>query len=187
MQMGISQIDMAILLPACAAAWNLVGGHTSFSNRKSAARIYHSPDGLFAFEVPVGWEQRTLDGSNELTLLNGEISVSVSAAETQAGDSVDQFMEFNKALLRSMSPAAEVWAEGQVTVAGASGAYFTMFCPGARGRTIVRVAAALIRHRLYIFKSAAPSAQLYAAQAAINRMEQSFKVGEGSPEIKPVV
>ncbi len=187
MQMGISEIDMAILLPACAAAWNLVGGHTSFSDRKSAARVYHSPDGFFAIEAPVGWVQLKLDVSNELAFVSGKISVSVSAVETQAGDTVDQFLELNKAIVRSMCPVAEVLAEGQAKVAGASGAYFTMYCPGARGRTIVRVAAALIRRRLYIFKSAAPSAELYTAQTVINRMEHSFKVGEGLPEIKSMV
>jgi hypothetical protein len=182
MQMGISQVDMAILLPVCAAAWNLVGGQTPFSGRKNADRVYLSPDGCFVVEAPADWERSKQDGSNELTLMKGQVSVCVAAAKTEDGDTVDQFMEFNKSLLRSMSPAAEVWGEGPATVAGASGAYFTMLCPSPRGRTIVRVAAALVQRRLYIFKTAAPSAELYTAQAAINRIEQSFRVGTGLPQ-----
>jgi hypothetical protein len=115
--------------------------------------------------------------------LNGEVSVCVSAAESQACDTVDQFLELNKSFLRSMTPAAEMWAEGQTTVAGAPGAYFTMLCPGRRGRTVVRVAASLVRRNFYLFKSAAPSAELYAVQEVLNRMEKSFKVGAGLPEI----
>jgi hypothetical protein len=134
MQMILSQVDLAILLPAFAAAWNLAGGQTLFAAQRDSGRVYLSPDGLFAVEAPAGWELRKQEGSNEVTFLNGQVSVSVAAAETEAGDTVDQFLEVNKSLLRHMCPAAEVWAEGNATVAGTSGAYFTMFCPGPRAR-----------------------------------------------------
>jgi hypothetical protein len=184
MQMGMSQVDLAILLPAFAAAWNLTGGQTMFAAQKDSGRVYLSLDGLFAVEVPVGWELRKQEGSNEVTFLNGEVSVSVAAAETEAGDTVDQFLEVNKSLVRHMCPAAEVLAEGKVTVAGSSGAYFTMFCPGSRGRTIIRVAAALSHKRLFIFKIAAPSAELYAVQATIDNMAHSFRECDGLPQGK---
>jgi PsbP len=182
MQMGMSQVDLAILLPAFAAAWNLVGGQTLFAAQKDSGRVYLSPDGLFAVEAPAGWEIRTQEGSNEVTFLNGQVSVSVAAAETEAGDTVDQFLEVNKSLVRHMCPAAEVLAEGKATVAGASGAYFTMFCPGSRARTIVRVAAALSHKRLFVFKIAAPSAELYAVQATIDSMAHSFSECDGLPQ-----
>ena len=181
MQMSMSQVDLAILLPAFAAAWNLAGGQTMFASQKDSGRVYLSPDGFFAIEAPVGWELCKQEGSNEVTFLNGEVSVSVAAVETEAGDTVDQFLEVNKSLVRHMCPAAEVWAEGKATVAGAAGAYFTMFCPGRRTRTIVRVSAALSHRRLFIFKIAAPSAELYAVQATIDRMAHSFSERDGLP------
>jgi TusA-related sulfurtransferase len=51
-----------------------------------------------------------------------------------------------------------------------------MVCPGPRARTIVRVATAKAGKRLLIFKTAAPTAELYAVQGVIDRMEQSLKV-----------
>jgi hypothetical protein len=182
MQMGMSQVDLAILLPAFAAAWNLASGQTMFAAQKDSGCVYLSPDGLFAVEAPAGWELRKQEGSNEVTFLNGQVSVSVAAAETEAGDTVDQFLEVNKSLVRHMCPAADVWAEGKATVAGASGAYFTMFCPGPRTRTIVRVSAALSHKRLFIFKIAVPSAELYTVQATIDRMAHSFSECDGLPQ-----
>ena len=79
MRIGTSQIDLAILLPAFAAAWNLAGGQTMFAAQKDSGRVYLSPDGLFAVEAPAGWEVRKQEGSNEVTFLNGEVSVSVAA------------------------------------------------------------------------------------------------------------
>jgi hypothetical protein len=174
--MGISQVDLAIFLPAFAAAWNLVGGERLFASQATSDRLYASPDGFFTIEAPSGWEQSRQQNSNELTFAMGEVSVSVSTAEAEAGDSVEQFLEFNKSLVRHMCPAAEVWAEGKAAIAGASGSYFSMICPGPRMRTKVRVAAAEIQKRLLIFKSATPTAELYTAQAVIDRMEQSLKV-----------
>jgi hypothetical protein len=184
MQMSMSQVDLAILLPAFAAAWNLVGGQTMLAAQKDSGHVYLSPDGLFAIEAPAGWELRKQEGSNEVTFLNGEVSVSVAAAETEAGDTVDQFLEVNKSLVWHMCLAAEVLAEGKVTVTGASGAYFTMFCPGPRGRMIIRVAAALSHKRLFIFKIAAPSAELYTVQATIDSMAHSFRECDGLPQGK---
>ena len=181
MQMGMNQIDLAILLPACAAAWNLVGGETPFAARRSSGRVYLSPDGFFAVEAPVGWEHHQQEGSNEVTFLHGKVVVSVSTAENEAGDTIEQFLEFSKSIVRHIWPASEVWHQGKTTVAGASGAYFTMFCPGQRARTIVRIAAALNHERFYLFKIAAPSEELPAVQAAIDRMAQSLRAGDGLP------
>jgi hypothetical protein len=182
MFMGISQVDFAILLPAFAAAWNLVGGDRLFANQQASERLYPGPDGFFAIEAPGDWEHCRQLASNELTFTSGQISVSVSTAATEAGDSVEQFLEFNKSLLRHMCPAAVLWGEGQATLASVPGAYFTMVCPGPRARTMVRIAVARIQNRLLIFKTAAPTAELYAAQEVINRMEQSLRVCAGSPQ-----
>jgi DUF971 family protein len=181
MLLGMSQVDLAILLPAFAAAWNLVGGETLFADQKASGRVCHSRDGLISIEAPAGWEHHTQEGTNELTFLNGKVSVSVSTAETHAGDTIDQFLEFTKSLLRYMCPAAEVCAEGQTTVAGAPGSQFTMFCPGPRERTIVRVAVTQIRNKFYILKIATPSAELHAVQATIDRMAQSFRASDELP------
>jgi hypothetical protein len=185
MLMGISQVDLAILLPAFAAAWSLAGGATTFAAHQESGRSYRSPDGNFSIEVPPGWDHCTQESSNEVTFVCGKISVSVATEETEAGDTVDQLLELNKSFLRSICPVAEAWAEGRTTVAGASGAYFTMYCPAPRERTIVRIAASLIRKKFYIFKVAAPSAELFAVQATIDRMAQSFRACDGptqSPE-----
>lgn len=180
--MGISQVDLAILLPAFAAAWNLVGGERLFASQPASDRLHRSPDGFFAVEAPGEWEFSQQQTSNELIFTSGQVSISVSTAETDAGDSVEQFLEFNKSLLRHMCPTAVLWGEGQVAVAGVSGAYFTMVCPGSRARTIVRIAAARIKNRLLIFKTAAPTAELYAVQDNIDHMEQSLRVCAGSPQ-----
>ncbi|HEY1253545.1 MAG TPA: hypothetical protein VGF01_02050 [Terracidiphilus sp.] len=181
MRMGISQVDLAILLPAFAAAWNLVGGEKLFASHPASDRLHTSPDGFFAIEAPDDWELCRHEASNELGFMCGQVSVSVATAKTEAGDSVEQFLEFNKSLLRHMCPTAVLWGEGLVTVAGAAGAYFTMVCPGPRTRTNVRIAAARIQNRLLIFKTAAPTADLYAVQEAIDRMEQSLRVCADSP------
>lgn len=182
MTMGISQVDLAILLPAFAAAWNLVGGERLFASSQASDRPYQSPDGFFAIEAPCDWEHCQQHASNEMTFTSGQVSVSVSTAETAASDSVEQFMEFNKSLLRHMCPTAVLWAEGDAKVAGAPGAYFSMVCQGPRVRTIVRVAAARLQNRLLIFKTAAPTAELYAVQEIIDRMERSLRVCAGSPQ-----
>jgi hypothetical protein len=177
----MSQVDLAILLPAFAAAWNLVGGDRLFAGQQTSDRLYPSPDGFFAIEAPGDWEHSQQHASNELTFTSGQVSVSVSTAETETDDSVEQFLEFNKSLLRHMCPTSDLWGEGPATVAGAPGAYFTMLCPGPRARTIVSVAAARIQDRLLIFKTAAPTAELYAVQDIIDCMGQSLRVCVRSP------
>ncbi|MGA3082524.1 MAG: hypothetical protein ABSD44_14320 [Terracidiphilus sp.] len=183
MQIGIGQVDLAILLPVCAAAWNLTGGQTLFAPRKDSGRVYLSSDGLFAVETPDGWEPREQEGSSEVTFLRGKAVVSVGAAEDESGDTVEEILEFNKSVVRRLCPAAEIWTEGKAAVAGAPGAYFSMLCPGPQAGTIVRVSAALIRERFLIFKVAAPCAELYAAQAAIDRIARSLR--DGWPTLDP--
>lgn len=182
MLMGMSQVDLAILLPAFAAAWNLVGGERLFASQQTPDRRYTSLDGFFAVEAPDNWELDQQKASNELIFTCGQVTVSVSTAQTEAGDSVEQFLEFNKSLLRHMCPTADLWAEGTTTVADAPGGYFTMLCPGPRVRTIVSVAAARIQNKLLIFKTAAPTAELYAVQEVVDRMEQSLRVCSVSPQ-----
>jgi hypothetical protein len=179
--MGITQVDLAILLPAFAAAWNLVGGERLFAGQQTSVRLYPSPDGFFAVEAPGDWEHGLQPACNELTFASGRVTVSVATAETETSVSVAQFLEFNKAILRHICPTAVLLGEGPATVAGASGAYFTMVCPDPRARSIVRVAVARIRNRLLVFKTAAPTAELYAVQDALNQMERSLRVCTVSP------
>ena len=118
MQMGICQVDLAILLPAFAAAWNLVGGQTMFAAQKNSGCVYLSPDGLFAVEAPAGWELCKQEGSNEVTFLNGEVSASVAAVETEAGSAgmlKDKFAEgryMDVAGLCKVAHIAEIEAQG---------------------------------------------------------------------------
>jgi hypothetical protein len=106
----------------------------------------------------------------------------VGAAEDGSGDTVEEILEFNKSVVRRLCPAAEMWAEGKVALGGVPGAYFSMLCPGPQADTIVRVSAALIHERFFIFKVAAPFAELYAAQAAFDRIARSLRAGDGLPE-----
>jgi hypothetical protein len=177
--MELSQIDLAILLPAFAAAWNLAGGNKTIAVPRRSTRPYRAPDGSFSLEVPEGWEHRVEEAGGEVTFLHGEVSVNVSVAQAEDGDAIDQCLEINKALLRHLCPTAEIWAEGTTMLTGATGAYFTMYCPGPRVRTVVRISAALCRNQLIVFKFALPSAELYAAQTVLDRMVQSLKVNEG--------
>ena len=45
-----------LLLPAFAAAWNLVGGEKLFASHPASDRLHTSPDGFFAIERPDDWE-----------------------------------------------------------------------------------------------------------------------------------
>jgi hypothetical protein len=181
MHMGIGQLDLAILMPAFAAAWNLAGGQTLLAPQKASRRVYRSPDGFFTIEAPAGWAMDTEEEANELTFVNGDVSVNVAAVKTNDGDTVDQILEINKGLLRHLCPSGEIWSEGAATVADAPGAYFTMFCPSARARTIVRISAAHCQKRILIFKMSAPCAELHSVQAAIDQMMASIKATGGLP------
>jgi len=87
-----------------------------------------------------------------------------------------------KSLLRQQCPMAEVREEGKITVARASGSYFTMYCPGPHLSTIVRVSAALNCGKIFIFTVTTPAAELPRAQHLIEHMEQSFKSEDELPE-----
>lgn len=184
MQVGIGQLDIAIMLPAFAAAWNLVGGQALLTPQRASSRAYHSPDGFFSVEAPAGWQLGAEEEANELTFVNGDVSVNVAAVEAEDGDTVDQILEINKALLRHLCPSGEVWSEGAATVAGAPGAYFTMFCPAPRARTIVRISAAQHQKRIFIFKMAAPCAELHTVQAVIDHMMASIKSSGGMTYVR---
>ena len=54
MQMGISRIDLAILLPAFATAWNLAGGQTLFASLKASGRAFLSLEVFFAIVALAG-------------------------------------------------------------------------------------------------------------------------------------
>lgn len=182
---GINHTNFPVLLPACAVAWSLAGGKTLFATRNASRNVYRSPDGFFALELPHGWEHCEQEGSNEVAFVNGKACVSVATVETHPGDTVEQLLESQKSIVSGMCPAADVWAEGKATVAGAPGAYFSIFCAGSPARTVVRVSAAIIDGRFYIFKSAAPCAQLYTVQSVIDRMAKSLTAGTELLECKP--
>jgi hypothetical protein len=143
---------------------------------------YQSRDTFFVVDMPPGWEYRTSEDSNEVVFQRGNVSVSLAAANKDEDNTVEQLLEVNKSLLRRQCPTAEMREEGKTTVAATLGAYFTMFCPGPRSPTIVRISAALNYGKFFIFNVTAPSAELPAVQATIDRMAQSFKVSDGLPE-----
>jgi hypothetical protein len=143
---------------------------------------YQSHDLFYLIDYRSDWEFVEQDESNEVKFQSGNVSVSVAAANDDEGYTVEQFLEVNKSLLRQQCPAAEVQEEGKATVAGVPGAYFTMFCPGPRLPTVVRISVALNFGKFFILNVTAPSAELPAFQAAIDRMARSFKAGDGLPE-----
>jgi uncharacterized protein YbdZ (MbtH family) len=149
----------------------------------TVARAYQSPDGAFSLEVPAGWKARKEEGSNEVSFLLGNVTVSVGTITIVQGETVERWMEASKALLKEQCVTAEIQAEGKTTVAGAPGLFFTMYCPGPRLPTTVRESAALSNGRIFIFNITAPTLQLAASQAAIDSMANSFRAGvEKHPE-----
>ncbi|MGD0831621.1 MAG: hypothetical protein ABR907_11790 [Terracidiphilus sp.] len=178
----MSHFDLAVVLPSCAAAWNLTGGRR-FGNkylppRRIPGRVYQGPDGFFAVEPPLGWQQRRHDNSNEVAFVKGKISVSVATVDSEPGDTIEDFLEFKKSLVHHLCPAGEIWEEGKTKVAGAPGSYFTFLCPGSRNRTFIHISASLICGKFFIFKIAAPSSESPALEAEIARIKESFKPGE---------
>jgi hypothetical protein len=175
-------IETTVMLLYGAATWNLAGAQAPAATQPAHWLTYQSRDLFFVVERPSGWEYRTTEDSNEVIFQNGNISVSVAAANNDDDNSVEQFLEVNKSLLRQQCPAAEMREEGKTTVAGIPGAYFTMFCLGPRLPTIVRISAALNYGKFFIFNVTAPGAELPTVQADIDHMAQSFKAGDGLPE-----
>jgi peroxiredoxin len=184
MRIGTTQFKFAILLLGCAVTRIPANMQSPTVNVTTVARAYQSPDGAFSIEVPAGWQVRNEEGSNEVTILRGNVSVSVSTEGTEAGTNVEQWLEVNKSLLRQQCPTAEIREEGKTTVAGEAGAYFSMYCPGPRLPTIVIMSTAIKNGKLYSFNVTSPSAQLAAAQPEIDKMGQSFLPGSDKPESK---
>jgi hypothetical protein len=175
-------IETTIVLLSSTAAWNLAGAQTPPATQTARWLTYQSRDLFFVFDRPSAWEYHTEEDSNEVVFLRGNLSVSVAVANNDEGNTVDQFLEVNKSLLRQRCPAPEVREEGKATVAGAPGAYFTMYCPGPRLPAIVRISAAANYGKFFIFNVTVPSAELPAAQAEIDQMARSFKASDGLPE-----
>jgi uncharacterized protein YbdZ (MbtH family) len=161
---------------------------TSYAQRPemavtTVARAYQSPDGAFSLEVPAGWKTRKEEGSNEVSFLLGNLTVSVGTVDTDQGETVERWIEASKLLLKEQCVTAEIQAEGKTTVAGAPGAFFTMYCPGPRLPTTVRESAALLNGKIFTFNITAPTLQLAPNQAAIDSMANSFRAGvEKHPE-----
>lgn len=184
MMMGVSQVELAILLPACAAKWTLSRGNRfagkSAPAQKSPRRVYYSSDGYFAVEPPLGWQQRRHDNSNEVTFAKGKVSVSLAAVECESGDTVEEFIAFKKSLMRHLCPAGEMREEGATLVAGIPGVFFTFYCPSSR--TCLHVAASLNCGKFFVLKIAAPNEESPALEADIARIAQSFLPGEALQE-----
>jgi hypothetical protein len=72
--------------------------------------------------------------------------------------------------------------EGKTTVAGVSGAYFTIFCPGPQLPTINRVSVSINFGKFFILNVTSPTGELPDAQPIIDRMTRSFKPSDGLPE-----
>jgi len=143
---------------------------------------YQSRDLFFLVERPSDWEVRTADGSNEVVFQSGNVSVNVAVVNNDENNTVDQFLEVNKSLLRQQCPAAETREEGKASVAGIPGSYFTMFCPGPRLPTIVRISVSMNYGKFFVFNLTSPSEELPAIQQTIDHMAQSFKPSDGLPE-----
>jgi hypothetical protein len=185
MRTGMISLKCAALVMACAGAWVAGNLQTQPASTSTPPRFYQSADGAFSVGVPSGWQLRKEDGSNEVTFLNGNVSVSVATAATEEGDTVAKLMDVNKSMLKQQCPTAEIKEEGNATVAGAVGAYFSMFCPGPRLPTIVRISASIKNGTFFIFNVTSPTAQLAEAEPVIDRMARSFQAqGQRFPPVK---
>ena len=174
------------MLATCAVAGLAIAGFSALGQMPPAqqpkAHLYTSPDLFFEVEIPAGWDYRNEEGSNEILVLKGDVSVSVAVTPIEEGDPAQKFLDVNKKMLKQQCPSAELRAEGTTKVAGVEGAYFSMFCPGPRLPTLVRISTAIQYGHFFVFNVTAPSEQWAAMQPVIDRMAQSFKAGEGLPE-----
>jgi hypothetical protein len=143
---------------------------------------YQSHDAFYRIDYRTDWEIVEQDETNEVKFQRGNVSVTVAAAKNDEGNTVEQFLEINKSRLRQQCPAAEVREEGKTTVAGVSGATFTMFCPGPRLPTIIRISASINFGKFFILNVTGPAGELPDAQPVIDRMTRSFKPSDGLPE-----
>jgi hypothetical protein len=145
------------------------------TDSSTSAHTFQSPDGAFSVDVPAGWQTHPEEGSNEVSFLYGKVSVSIATAATEPGDTIEAWLTVNKSQLKEQCPDARVQAEGKAIVAGVPGAYFSMYCPGPRLPTTVRIAVSILNGQFLIFNTTAPTAQLAPLQAEIDRMAQSFR------------
>jgi hypothetical protein len=175
-------IESAILLLAGASTWNPAAAQSPPATRTAHWLSYQSHDTFYLVDYRSDWEFVEQDETNEVKFQSGNVSISVAAANNDEGKTVEQFLEANKSLLRQQCPASEMREEKKTIVAGIPGATFTMFCPGPRLPTIVRISASANFGKLFVFKVTAPTAELPALQAYIDRMAQSFKPSDGLPE-----
>jgi len=182
MHSAMTMIETTIMLLSSTAAWNLACAQAPPTTQTAHWLTYQSRDLFFVVDRPSAWDYRTEEDSNEVVFQSGNLSVSVAVANNDEGNTADQFLEVNKSLLRQQCPAAEMREEGKARVAGVPGAYFTMFCPGPRLPTIVRISAAANYRKLFIFNVTVPIAELPAFQADIDHMARSFKASDGLPE-----
>lgn len=143
---------------------------------------YQSHDTFYVIDYRTDWEIVEQDETNEVKFQRGNVIVSVAVANNDDGKTVAQFLEIDKSRLRQQCPAAEVREEGKTTVAGVSGATFTMFCPGPQSPTIVRISASINFGKFFILNVTSPTGELPDAQPIIDRMTRSFKPSDGLPE-----
>lgn len=175
-------IQNAIFLLAGAAAWNPAAAQAPSTTKAAHWLTYQSHDTFYVIDYRTDWEYAGQDESNEVKFQRGNVSVTVAVANNDEGKTVEQFLEIDKSRLRQQCPAAEVREEGKTTVAGVSGAYFTMFGPGPRLPTIVRISASINFGKFFILNVTGPSGELPEAQPIIDRMTRSFKPSDGLPE-----
>jgi hypothetical protein len=175
-------IETAVVLLSGAVAWNLASAQTSTTAAPAHWLTYQSHDLFYLIDYRSDWEFVEQDGSNEVKFKSGNVSVSVAVENNDDNNTVEQFLEMNKSLLLQQCSRAEIKEEGKTTVAGVPGAYFTMVCPGPGLPTLVRISASLSFGKLFILNVTSPRAELPKVQAGIDRMVQSFKVGDGLPE-----
>jgi hypothetical protein len=143
---------------------------------------YFSPDLFYTVEIPAGWDYRHEEGSNEITIYKDDASVSVAVPAIEETDTVQDFLDVNKTMLKSQCPSAEVRAQGKATVAGVDGEYLSMFCPGPRLPTLVRISASIQFKHFFVFNVTAPSEQWVSLQPIMSRMAQTYRAGDGLPE-----
>ena len=101
---GWTAFNLGVVLVALVtAALAMVGRWTE---QDPPLKTYVSPDLFFQVEAPADWTVSKADGSNEVTFVKDDVSVSIAAADMEETDTVAAFLEVNKSKLREQCSAA---------------------------------------------------------------------------------
>ena len=183
----IKRTRRAVLALACAAACVAVLGQQPPNALSAAAReewgTWKATDGTYIIEFPREWGLSLEDRTNCVQFSGRHARVSVQTAAAKAAETIEIYLEASQARFKRQCPKAEIADNGAATVAGFAGVSLTLSCADSPRPYATRIVAALKGGRVYSFNVTAPPAELPLEQAAIDRMERSFRPGPGTKAI----